>query len=512
MNIPNTIDVTLVNLDDPDINDNLHRLYKQWNDKLDRNLLRQQYYDMHVATQNLRIAVPPKLEHVAEIVGWPQKAVDALANRVVFDGFVTTGSQRDPLNLDGILDANDFAVELPLAVRSALIQSCSFVIVRRGDVTAGEPPIVISFRSAVQGTALWDAATRRVSCALFVNRVADKDDGSYPIDLTYLDERRTLHIRRDDLGRYQVVGDEANSLGHVPVYPLAYHRDASRPFGRSRISREVMSITDSAMRSMLRMEISAEFYSSPRAVLLGADPPVDKDGTPVSGWDAAVSHLLSVTSDGDGDKPSLQQLTQLSMQPHSDMIRTLAARMSGATSVPMSMFGVMTDSGPSSADAINASQSELVIEAEATCASFGAQLRRMARDIVRLRDDEPHDDDEMLALQVNWRNPERPSLAAVSDAVCKQINAIPWIAQSAVALERMGYTDSEITRLLADKRRSEATQTVSDLLDRLTHTEGGDTDADQSADRPAQPEPNGTEPTGGRRVPTPLEVRPTVGQ
>lgn len=58
-------------------------------------------------------------------------------------------------------------------------------------------------------------------------------------------------------------------------------------------------------------------------------------------------------------------------------------------------------------------------------------------------------------MQVNWRDPERPSQAALSDAIVKQVTAIPWLANSDVVLEKLGYTDSDITRLLVDKRKAE---------------------------------------------------------
>ena len=64
-------------------------------------------------------------------------------------------------------------------------------------------------------------------------------------------------------------------------------------------------------------------------------------------------------------------------KPHSEAVaRERLKRMSGATGVPLSQFGVMTDSGPSSSDAIMAAESELVIEAKNACRAIGVQLRK----------------------------------------------------------------------------------------------------------------------------------------
>ena len=45
----------------------------------------------------------------------------------------------------------------------------------------------------------------------------------------------------------------------------------------------------------------------------------------------------------------------------------------------------------------------------------------------------------------------------------KQVAAMPWLASSPVILEELGYSSSQIARLMSDKRRAEA----SGLLERL---------------------------------------------
>ena len=170
----------------------------------------------------------------------------------------------------------------------------------------------------------------------------------------------------------------------------------------------------------------------------------------------------------------------------------------------MAQPGVLTDSGPSSAEAIAASETELVIEARNTCDAFGSQLRRAAKDMAVLNGASP-DDEALRNLQVNWRNPERPSQAAMADAVLKQVQAIPWLANSRVILEQLGYTDSNITRLLSDKNK----QNAAAVLDRLVNTNavnqpantavnGGGDGGQQQPD--TQPQPSGRpdqSPTGG---------------
>lgn len=455
-------------------------MLQKWQNKLGRNQLRSRYYDGRQNLKNLGIAVPPTLSKVDEVVGWPAKAVDALANRVVFDGFVSTGDDRDPFGLDEVLEANDFTVELPKAIRSALKHSCSFVCLRSGDTSIGEPEVVITFRSALYATGIWNMATRSLRAAMVVQDIDDAQAEQgimIPTDVMLYEPGYNIRILRTDAG-YVASDPMPTGLDHVPVWLLAYHSDLDRPFGRSRINREVMSITDQAARTMLRMDIGAEFYSAPRAALIGAEPPVDKDGNPITGWEAAISHLLVINADEDGVKPSIQQLSQMTMQPHSDQLRVLAARMSGATDIPMAKLGVMTDSGPSSADAIAAGESDLVIEAKNTCDAFGVQLRRMAKDIALLNNGDDIDDKQLAALAVNWRDPERPSRASRADAILKQVQAIPWLAECDVILEELGYDDAKITRLLASKRKADARSVLDSLTKAATQRQEAEVNTD----------------------------------
>ena len=337
MQIPSLENVQVDNLPD-ECREPWDLMIRQWSQKLERNLLRTKYYDGRNELKNLSIAVPDSMAGISEVVGWPQKSVDALADRIVFDGFVGVGDDsRDPLGLDSILSDNDFDVELPQAIRSALTHSCSFLNVRSAEPEDGlRSKVSVSFRSALYETGLWDYARRGLSAAL---SITDIDRSQYaqantivPSELMLYMPGYTIRIRRTQSGRYHADAPCNTYMDHVPVYLIPYHQDLNRPFGRSRISREVMSITDTAVRTMLRMEVSAEFYSSPQRYLIGADePPEDKNGRKLTGWEATISKMLNISLNEDGQAPVIGQFTQMTMQPHTDMLRALAARMSGAT-------------------------------------------------------------------------------------------------------------------------------------------------------------------------------------
>lgn len=58
-----------------------------WAAKLWRNQIKYRYYDGKNVLKDFGISIPPSLLNVETVVGWPQKAVDAMAVRSRFDGF-----------------------------------------------------------------------------------------------------------------------------------------------------------------------------------------------------------------------------------------------------------------------------------------------------------------------------------------------------------------------------------------------------------------------------------------
>jgi hypothetical protein len=72
--------------------------------------------------------------------------------------------------------------------------------------------------------------------------------------------------------------------------------------------------------------------------------------------------------------------------------------------------------------------------------------------------------DDERAITPRFRNPALPSPVSQSDAIVKQVAAIPWIAETRVALEELGYTEEQITRMLSEKRRAEAFMSLSETV------------------------------------------------
>ena len=439
------------------------RLVKQWQAKRARNALRRQYRDMQATVDFLGASVPPYMRNQLDIVcGWPDKAVTSLASRCMWDGVTSPSGEEDPLGAMSLLHDNRFDLLVPELVDATLTYCCSFVVALPGDPAAGDPDVVVTGADALWATGLWDVRRRGLEAGLLVDSA---DDNGKPTSVLLLTSEHVTRLALGDRG-WVAVARMDHSLGRVPMEPLPYRPALGRPFGRSRISREVMSITDRVVRAGFRTEVSSDLYAAPALLLLGADETMfqNAQGDKVPLWSWYMGRLKSLPKDEDGDKPDLQVIPQQSMEPFLAMKRALAAEFASATSLPISALGIVQDN-PSSAEAIYAAKEDLVIEAQNTTRSIGYGLNRIVQDAICLRDGIPATemDDEVRNLATRWRNPAMPSVVSQSDAVVKQISAIPELAQTDVALEELGYSAEQIVRIRSQIRRAQA----GGVLDRL---------------------------------------------
>lgn len=438
--------------------DTIRGLFQVLSAKQPRNMLRSVYFDGKAPLKDLGISLPPQLRNMEVVLGWPEKAVRTLAHRNVFDGFVHPEQAEDPFGLAEILVDNDFELELPQAIVSAYKHSCSFLTVTRGDVRSGDPDVLILPRSAEWSSATWDKRRRRVAAALAVTSADEMGD---PTGFTVYLPDAVLMFTRTPSGAW--LTDRMRSrIGEVLVEPLRYDPQLDRPFGRSRITRAVMSITDRGLRTIARSEVGAEFFTAPQRYVLGAD---EEAWSGVNKWQAVIGRFLSVSKDEDGEKPSVGQFSQMSMQPHLDQLRSIAAQFAAEASLDLSQLGIVQDN-PSSAEAIYAAKEPLIIEAKAANRVFGASLVNVAQKAVMLRDGLTELSPDLRRLSVKWTPPEAASPITRAQAMQMEIQTLPWVAETSVALEGFGHSQAEITRMQSEKRRAASSSVLSMLAAR----------------------------------------------
>lgn len=466
--------LTKINLSDDEKRE-LGRLRMQLHHKERRNKIRSAYYDGKHRLHKLGISIPPQMKDLEIVVGWPAKAVDVLEQRLEFEGFALPGSNDYLDELAEIDSRNNMQLERSQAHVSALTHGTAFVFVTKGDEREGEPPAVISVRSAREATAIKDRRRRRLSSALEV--VENKQ---------YSEKWFILHLPEESItinasgGSWRIEERVENPMKRVPCVPLVHRPFIERPFGMSRITRPVMSLTDIAVRTLFRTETSAEFYSFPQRWAMGADEESfkDKDGNIRTGWETIIGTMLAIPhpepddeTDERPDPIKVGQFPQQSMTPHTEQLRSTATLFSGETAIPVSYLGIVHDN-PASADAINAGEAELVKVSERDHTSFGPSWSEVGQMSVMVGNDLETLPDELLGLQSKWRDPSTPTKQAQAQSTMSLVSVGTYLPRSEITFEQLGLDQTTRERLVAENRRIEADQARRELLAAAVGTQG----------------------------------------
>lgn len=440
----------------PEYRDMVYELLDIWFSKLHRNRLKNRYYEGKNALKDFGISTPPELLQVETVVGWPQKAVDALAVRSRFDGYVAADDDVQVL-LDKVAQRSRIGVKYRQAVTSELINSCAFATVGVDDEGLSH----IDFYSAEDAAAVWDDALGRIGYGMVIN---DRDGQGFPVELTmYLDDM-ALTLYDTDRG-YWDFEEHPYDMGRPCMEVFAYRPTYRKPFGQSRISRAVMSITDSAVRAALGGDVSFQFAVAPQKYLLGADKNVFEKRTR---WEAYIGNIFAVGyNNPDGVMPQFGQLPQASMQQYIDMMRSLAARFAGETNVPLHMLGVVTDN-PSSAEAIYAASEPLIIECQDLNEGSRDSLKTLALMCIAAERNKPLDEltDEERDITANFANPAMPSIVSQADAMVKIASVVPEFAGTDTFFEQIGMSEDIRKKAMSEMRRKKAAMELAEAMEK----------------------------------------------
>ncbi len=369
--------------------------------------LRYQYYEMKNAMKSFNVVIPQEWKWTSEVLGWSAKAVDSIADRLVFREFAD-----DNFNLGEIFSMNSRDVFIDSALLSALLSSCSFIYISADE--DGYPRLQVI--DGGNGTGIIDPITMMLREGYAVlERDADTDQ---PTLEAWFKTGSTTYYEK---------GKEALTLPNDAPYPLLVpiiHRpDARRPFGHSRISRACMNIQQAALRTLQRSEISAEFYSFPQKYVTG----LSQDAEAIDKWRATISSFLQFEKDEDGDKPQLGQFTQQSMSPYTEQIRMLAGLFAGETGLTLDDLGFITDN-PSSAEAIKASHETLRLAVRKAQRDFGVGLLNTGFLAACVRDQYPYLRRQLYLTRPKWEpifEPDAAMLSGIGDGAIKINQAVP---------------------------------------------------------------------------------------
>lgn len=443
--------------------------------------LRDCYYNGEQLIRDLGISIPPQLKGLHTVIGWPQIGVDALEQRLDIEAWRYADAPEESGELADLAEVNDLIAESQLAHLDSFIYRRSYVAVGSAD-EEGDPP-VITVESPLDMTLFFDARKRAVTSALRMYKEEDQQAA-----VLYLPDQ-TINLVESMDGGWEVVDRDVHNLGVVTVVRIANRQRVADRSGRSEITPAVMSITDAACRTLLGMEVAREFYGAPQRYILGASESAfqDAEGNPKSAWETYIGRVLALERDEDGEIPQVGTFAAYDPSAYTKIVDLYARIMATQLGLPPHYLGYTTDN-PASADAIRSTEAQLVKRAErkqTTLSAVWAQVLRLA--LLVSTGEIP---DRARRIETVWRNPATPTLAAQTDAAVKLVQTGILPADSDVALEMVGLTESQRQRVQIDRARSQARQDLARLGQQLTAQPANTQAPVEPAPTPAE-NPNG---------------------
>lgn len=368
---------------------------------------RYQFYEMKNLTFDFGISSPPELKYWNSIVGWCAKGVDSLADRLDFHGF-----RDDVFDLEGIYDMNNKDVLFDSAILGALISSCDFIYISEDET--GFPRLQVIDGS--NATGIIDPISGMLNEGY---AVLERDGLGNVTKEAYFTYEYTAYYENGTL-----IDSRINKAPYPCLVPVVFRPDSKRPFGHSRISRACMSIVGSALRTIKRSEISAEFYSFPQKYVTG----LDDNAIQMDKWTAAMSAMMKFTLNDDGtDHVKLGQFSQQSMSPHVEQLKMFASLFAGEVGLTLDDLG-FPQSNPSSYDAIKASHEGLRLTAKKAQKNFNIGIMNAGFLAACIRDNVKYQRSQLAYTTPIW-TPVFPAdvsmLGAIGDAIGKINTAYP---------------------------------------------------------------------------------------
>lgn len=436
---------------DDDETRTVNYLANELKDRSRRNSLRSSYYDAKRAVKMVGTTIPAQYRNLALALGWPAKAVDGLARRCKLDRMIWSDGDLNSIGMRELADSNFLYSEIAQAGTDSLLHGVSYLITTQG--VGDEPRALIHAKDALNAFGEWNNRKRRLDNLL---SVTGWSKGKISGFVLYLDGE-TINVEHQD-GVLTVV-NRSEHPWHVPAEPLVYRPRTSKRLGRSRITRPVMSHTDSALRTLVRLEAHMDIYAIAKMIILGGSDKVfrNPDGTPKSEIQLLMGRWFGIPDNESAENPraDVQQFTAESPEPHLADLNALAKLMARETDLPDSDFALTDMANPTSAEAYDSGRDALISEAEGTTSlDWSPAVRRTVTRALAIQNGLSTIPAEWASIDTKWRDPRFLSKAAQADAGAKQISMVPWLAETEVGLELLGLDEKQIDRALAERRRA----------------------------------------------------------
>lgn len=440
----------------------LDELLKVFNNNYESNITKERYYEGKISLDevNLGIAIPDGMRKLEIGCAWGTKAVDVLAGRSMFDGFIGENGEEVE-ELTQIVRDNNLVAEYPKASRDELKIGCSFATLSADDAIGCR----IRFHSANTAAAVWDGEKGRIGYGMaIVDTALDNTDKTWkPSEINLYTDDAIWVLKRN--GNKWSAKEHPHKMGRPLMVPLIYNPTSTKPFGQSRIKEPVRRLIQGYVRTIANATIGLEFSTSPQKYLLGITDEQFDQVVNQKFQQYVGSIIASTVNPETGEKPTFGQLQQGTITPHVEMLRILATQFSAATGLTVTDTGVVNDANPTSSDAILAQSQTLVVMAEQLNASNGDSLRTIAQMALAIANDTTLEEltDTQKNIVAHFKNPAMPSVAVTADAAIKIASARPEFAGTDMFLQMIGFDQADIRLIKAQEQRARGMQVLEEL-------------------------------------------------
>ena len=442
----------------------LRRLISIFNQHSGANAIKRRYYEGHISLNevNLGLALPKGMTGLEIGCAWGEKAVDVLAARSMFDGFVGANGE-DAEAMNRIMNANRLQSEYMKACRDELKYGCTFATLSADERIGCR----IRFHSPETAAAEWDGKKGRISAgfAVIATEKRMESDEPMPSVIHFHTEDAVWEIRRSlDDTEWRAAG-YGHIMGRPLMEPLIWNATSGKPFGRSRLKEPVRRLIQGYVRTVANATIGLEFSTSPQKYLLGVSDD-QYDAIINDSFRQYVGSLIASTTNPEtGANPAFGQLPQGTIEPHVQMLRMLSTQFSAATGLTVTDVGVVNDANPTSSEAILAQSQTLILMAEQLNAGNGDGLYMIGQMAQAIANKVTLDelDEDARDVVPHFKNPAMPSIAVMADAAIKIATARPEFGQTDVFMEMNGFDQADIRRIKAQESRARGMQLLTDL-------------------------------------------------
>lgn len=435
----------------------VHDLKEEYTLHAGHNKLVRDYYDGFINASDYGVTADIPNDQTCH---WPQKAVDALADRIRLEGVSIPDGDQDAL--DAIMKRNNFTCNYNRHLPVKFIYGCMAATVTRGI----DGHARIRFHSAETFTALpspdYDDGVVAAGLAIARRERTPWSDGNMVPTVVNLHTPGNIgEFRQVAAGQWTYTPGPVRE-GIPTLFVFAHNAKGTlAPFGQTRITRFVRKLADNASRCMWHMQVSGAFYSMAKLYMTGLTNE-QFDAVMENKSKYQLSRLLALTVGEDGQSPNVGQLSGNSPQPFIDELRALACQFSGATGVPLNSLGIVQDN-PSSAEAIQAAREDICLVAERDIEADKATVARVLRTAMAIEgntttDAIPQD------IYAEYASPMLYSLAARTDSAMKIASIDEGFAGSEEFYEMVGFDDAAIARIQAQLRRQRGQAVIDSIL------------------------------------------------